>query len=172
MIKIRDERAADAAAISALTTAAFANAPHSDGTEAAIIDALRANEALALSLVAEDDAGAIVGHIAFSPVTITDANGQVVQGWYGLGPVSVSPARQGEGIGAALIREGLARLQASGANGCVLLGDPAYYARFGFIADAGPTYPGPPPEYFQALAFPGHVMARGVVTYDGAFGGE
>ena len=172
MIKIRDERATDTAAISALTTAAFADAPHSDGTEAAIIDALRANEALTLSLVAEDDAGAIVGHIAFSPVVITDADGNKAQDWYGLGPVSVAPALQGEGIGAGLIRKGLARLKTSGADGCVLLGDPAYYARFGFMADAGPTYPGPPPEYFQALAFPGHAMARGVVTYDAAFGGE
>lgn len=170
MTNVRDELPEDVVAISVLTMAAFADAPHSDGTEAAIIEALRATGALTLSLVAEDDAGSIIGHIAFSPVAIVDANGQAAQGWYGLGPVSVSPARQGEGIGGGLIREGLARLAASGANGCVLLGDPAYYTRFGFKADAGPAYPGPPPEYFQALAFPGHAMARGVVAYDAAFG--
>lgn len=160
---IRPERADDKAVIRALTTQAFAGAPHSAGTEAGIVDRLRADEALTLSLVA-DDAGVIVGHVAFSPVSIGD-----VDGWFGLGPVSVAPARQGQGIGAALIVEGLARLREHGANGCVLLGDPAYYARFGFAHDPAIIYPGPPPEYFQALAF-GDRRVAGIVTYHPAFG--
>lgn len=168
-MRIRDEQTGDVAPIAALTTAAFTDAEHSSGTEAAIIDGLRAAGALTLSLVAEDETGSIIGHIAFSPVGITGEDGRTIANWYGLGPVSVAPERQGEGIGGALIREGLERLTAMGAAGCVLLGDPAYYSRFGFIADAGPTYPGPPPEYFQALALGGHAMVRGVASYHEAF---
>ena len=105
-ILIRPETPADAAAISALTTAAFAGAEHSDGTEAQIIERLRAANALLLSLVAERD-GQILGHVAFSDVTI----GGHDRGWVGLGPVSVAPGAQAGGIGSALIRAGLARLQ-------------------------------------------------------------
>lgn len=170
MTLIRPEQPGDEAAIATLTTAAFANAEHSSGTEAAIVDALRSAAALTLSLVTQDEGGTIIGHIAFSPVTISDDGGKEAHdGWYGLGPVSVSPEQQGKGIGAALIREGLAQLKAMGAAGCVLLGDPAYYHRFGFIADAGPRYPGPPPEYFQALSFGGRDMAQGNVHYHTAF---
>ena len=164
-ILIRPETPADAAAISALTTAAFANAEHSDGTEAQIVERLRKAGTLLLSLVAEDETG-ITGHIAFSPVAIGGAN----QGWVGLGPVSVAPAHQKEGIGAALIREGLARMQAAGHGGCVLLGDPGYYARFGFAATPGITYPGVPPEYFMALHFDGP-LPQGEVAYHSAFTG-
>ncbi|KEX96141.1 GCN5 family acetyltransferase, partial [Brucella ceti B1/94] len=89
-------------------------------------------------------------------------------GWYGLGPVSVLPARQGEGIGGKLIREGLAQLRGAGARGCVLLGDLGYYGRFGFKADARQKLPGVPPEYFQCLAF-GPDMPQGDVAYHAAF---
>lgn len=160
---IRPERTGDEISIRRLTTRAFAGAPHSSGTEADIVDRLRAGGALAISLVA-DDAGSIVGHIAFSPVAAGGATG-----WFGLGPVSVEPDMQRRGIGGALIDDGLSRLRAMGARGCVLLGDPAYYARFGFAAVPALTYPGPPPEYFQALAFDGAVPA-GIVTYHAAFG--
>ena len=159
---IRPETNADHEAIRALTTAAFAGAPHASGTEAAIIHALRAAGALALSLVAED--GGVVGHIAFSPVTI---DGQDC-GWFGLGPVSVAPDRQGQGIGGALIREGLARLAASGAQGCVLLGDPGYYTRFGFATDPDLVLPDVPPEYFQRLVLAG-TPARGTVSFHPGF---
>ena len=169
MTLIREEIPGDAAAIAGLTTAAFADAEHSSGTEADIVDGLRAAGALSLSLVAEDEAGNIIGHIAFSPVEIIGEGGTIIPNWYGLGPVSVTPERQGEGIGGALIREGLARLEKMGAAGCVLLGDPVYYSRFGFTAHAGPTYPGPSPEYFQALALGDNVMAQGIVRYHAAF---
>lgn len=161
---IRAETAGDAAAIGALTTAAFATAPHSGGNEARIVDGLRAAGALTVSLLAEDQ-GEIVGHAAFSPVTIGGKDG----GWFGLGPVSVRPDKQRAGIGAALIRAGLERLREAGAQGCVVLGDPAYYGRFGFTADPAITYPGVPAEYFQAIGF-GDDRPRGVVSYHPAFG--
>lgn len=160
---IRDERAGDEASIRTLTEQAFAGAAHSDGTEADIVDRLRADGALAVSLVA-DNGGVIVGHIAFSPVSVGAANG-----WFGLGPVSVAPACQRQGIGTALIVEGLARLRANGANGSVVLGDPDYYSRFSFGHDPALVYPGPPPEYFQAIAFDRPPPA-GIVAYHAAFG--
>ena len=162
---LRPERPDDIDAIRRLTETAFKTAPHAAGTEHLIIDRLRAAGALALSLVAEAD-GAVVGHVAFSPVSISDGSAD----WYGLGPISVNPARQGEGIGGKLIREGLERLKALGAAGCVLLGEPAYYRRFGFAADAKLTLDGVPPEYFMHVAF-SPVYGGGTVSYHPAFYG-
>lgn len=162
---IRLERFDDIAAIGAVTTAAFEGRPYSSQTEALIVDALRAAGALSLSLVAETDDGQIVGHIAFSPVDIELSDGA----WYGLGPVSVAPGRQKEGHGQALIREGLERLKAMGAAGCVLLGSPLYYARFGFETDEALTYGGEASPYLQRLVFKGR-PPRGAVTYHMAFG--
>ncbi len=160
---IRPETPADAAAIRRLTDAAFAGAPHAAGTEGAIVDALRAEGTLALSLVAEE-AGAVIGHVAFSPVAIGGAD----VGWFGLGPVSVLPGRQRAGIGSRLIRDGLARLRGLGARGCVVLGDPGYYRRFGFENDPRLTFEGAPAEYFMRLAFD-HPAPAGPVTYRPAF---
>lgn len=160
---VRAETAADAAAIAAVVERAFAGAEHASGTKATIVAALRDAGALTLSLVAERD-GRIVGHVACSPVTIGDGTPR----WYGLGPVAVEPALQGRGIGSTLVRAALDRLRALGAAGCVVLGEPAYYARFGFRATSGLAYPGPPPEYFTALAFDGHAP-RGTVAYHAAF---
>ena len=162
---VRTEREGDIDAIRALTETAFKTAPHADGTEHLIIDRLRAAGALTLSLVAEVD-GVVVGHVAFSPVTVSDGSA----GWYGLGPISVVPARQGEGIGGKLIHEGLERLKAIGATGCVLLGDPAYYSRFGFEPDARLTLEGVPPEYFMRVAF-SPVYGEGTVSYHPGFYG-
>ena len=160
---IREERPGDEQAITALVDAAFRDAPHSDGTEAAIVERLRADGDLALSLVAAE--GSLVGHVAFSPVTLSDGTAR----WYGLGPVAVSPRRQGEGIGTALVRQGLERLQAMEAGGCVVLGEPGYYGRFGFRHDPRLAFPGPPPEYFQRLVLDGEPPA-GTVRYARAFG--
>ncbi len=154
LIEIRPERSDDADAIRAVTRAAFAGAAHSSGTEAAIIDALRAAGVLTVSLVALQN-GAIVGHVAFSPVTIDGQAGA----WFGLGPVSVQPDRQRAGVGQALIRQGLDRLKHLNAEGCVVLGDPAYYGRFGFKSDPALRYADVPPEYFQWLAFAGAMSA-------------
>lgn len=163
-MQIRRERTGDEEAIAALVTAAFATAAHSDGTETSIVEGLRSAGAMTLSLIA-DDAGEIVGHVVFSPVTIDGSSA----GWFGLGPVAVRPDRQRQGIGDALISDGLAQLVAYGAAGCVVLGDPAYYGRFGFVANDGLTFSGRPAEYFQALALGGKVP-RGTVAYHPAFG--
>jgi putative acetyltransferase len=113
--------------------------------------------------VAEDTAR-IVGHIAFSRVTISDGTPD----WYDLGPVSVWPELHKRGIGSALIRQGIADLRARGAAGIVLLGSPAYYGRFGFRHEPQLSYPGPPPEYFQCLVLTGD-LPKGEVTYAPAF---
>jgi predicted N-acetyltransferase YhbS len=162
-MQIRDERPGDEAAIGEITRAAFAGVPHSSQTEPRIVEALRQAGALTLSLVAVGDQE-IVGHIAFSPVLIDGQPGD----WYGLGPVSVEPELQAGGIGTALIRAGLDRLRDIGAHGCVLLGDPNYYRRFGFVADPELTYAGGPPEAFQRLGLTGE-PAKGEVTYHPAF---
>lgn len=162
-MNIRPETPADRAMIQQITTAAFADAPHSDGSEAALIDQLRATDGLSLSLVAETNAG-IVGHVAFSQVTISDGT----QGWFGLAPVSVSPLQQGTGIGSHLIRTGLDLLCQRGAAGCVVLGDPAYYTRFGFQPDAELRFPEAPAQYFMQHRFSGS-SPRGIVTYHPAF---
>ena len=163
-VTIRPEEPRDHAAIRVVTEAAFAAMEHSDGSEPAIVEALRRDGDLTLSLVAED-AQQIVGHIAFSPVTISDGT----SGWYGLGPVSVIPDCQGEGIGFRLIQRGLADLRERGARGIVLLGDPAYYERFGFAHDPRLNYPGQRQEYFQCLVLEGD-MPEGEVRYASAFG--
>lgn len=160
---VRSETPDEAGAIRRLTDVAFAGAEHSSGTEGAIVDALRRGGALTLSLVAEEDVR-ILGHAAFSPVTIDGRSGD----WFGLGPVSVDPDRQGEGIGATLIRAGLEALKARGAAGCVVLGDPAYYGRFGFSAEHALRYPGVPEVYFQSMVFAGEPPV-GEVAYDPAF---
>lgn len=164
MATIREESPADHQAITAITAAAFADEPHSNQTEPYIVVALRRAGALTLSLVA-DDGGDVVGHVAFSPVTVDGRE----CGWYGVGPVSVRPDRQRQGIGQALMREGIARLRAQGAAGCVLVGEPGYYGRFGFRACPEFTLDGVPPQYFQALAF-GPGAAGGVVVFHPAFG--
>lgn len=162
-MQIRQERPQDAATIHALTEAAFKDMPFSDQTEAKVVDALRAAGALTLSLVATEG-GEILGHVAFSPVRINADAGD----WYGLGPVSVWPDRQRRGIGQHLIREGLQRLQAMGAGGCVLLGDPRYYRRFGFESDPGLYAVGAPPGAFQCLTLNG-ARPRGPVSFHPAF---
>lgn len=159
----RAETPDDVAAIHAVTVAAFEHAPHSDHTEQFIVDGLRAAGALAISLVAEAD-GAVVGHVAVSPVSISGR----FCGWFGLGPISVSPALQGLGIGSALMREALRLLRERGAAGCVLLGDPGYYSRFGFKAETGLVLQDVAAEYFQTISFSGPIP-HGLVLYHEAF---
>lgn len=162
-VTIRPEAPADSAAIEHVTVAAFKNAPHTAHTEQFIVNALRRAGMLTVSLVAEDG-GTVVGHVAISPVSISSG----ASGWYGLGPISVLPERQGQSIGARLMNAGMAALKDLGAAGCVLLGDPAFYSRFGFQPQPGLVLPGVPPEYFQALRFHGD-WPVGTVTYHDAF---
>jgi len=123
-IVIRDETGADVGKITEVTIAAFKTLEISNHTEQFIIEALRAAKALTVSLIAEED-GCVIGHIAFSPVTISDGT----QNWYGLGPVSVLPEHQRKGIGKSLIQEGLSRLKNLNAQGCCLVGHPDYYRK-------------------------------------------
>ena len=162
-METRLERPEEVETIRSLTDAAFKGVPYSDETEAAIVDALRKAGALTLSLVALED-GEIVGHAAFSPVMIDGVAG----GWFGLGPVSVWPARQRGGIGQALIRDGLRRLADRRAAGCVVLGDPGYYGRFGFESDPELFYADVPPGYFQRLVLNGPAP-KGEVRYHAGF---
>lgn len=163
-VTIRPEAPGDEETIFRLTKAAFKEMPFSDGDEQDLINALRADGDLTLSLVAEDE-NRIVGHIAFSPVTISDGT----KDWYDLGPVSVWPELHHRGIGGALITRGIANMRAKGAKGIVLLGSNIYYPRFGFAHHPQLTYSGPPPEYFQALLLDG-AMPSGEVAYSRAFG--
>ncbi|WP_415034735.1 GNAT family N-acetyltransferase [Azonexus sp.] len=160
---IREELAADAPAIEATTVAAFLDAAHTSHTEQHIVNALRHSGALTISLVAELD-GVLVGHVALSPVSISDGSTH----WFGLGPISVLPAYQGHGVGSALMAAALLALRQHTAQGCVVLGDPGYYGRFGFRAAPDLVLPGVPPEYFQALHL-GTATARGIVSYHPAF---
>lgn len=161
---IRHETSADIRAIEALTAAAFMDAEHSSHTEQFIVNALRLAGALSLSLVAEQG-GILIGHASLSPVTVSDG----ASGWYGLAPVSVLPTHQSQGIGSQLIRQLLAELQESGGAGCVVLGNPNYYGRFGFRPQAALTLPGIPAEYFQVLPFGDGRLPQGSVAFHPAF---
>ena len=165
-VVIRSETSADVGAITEVTVAAFETLAISDHTEQFIISALRAAEALTVSLVAEVG-GRVVGHIAFSPVTISDG----CPNWYGLGPVSVLPEYQRRGIGSALIQEGMSRLKALGAQGCCLVGHPEYYRRFGFRNIPGLVHEGVPEEVFFALSLDGHVP-QGTVEFHAGFAAD
>lgn len=161
-IIIRSETSTDVDAITEVTVAAFKTLAVSNHTEQFIVAALRAADALTLSLVAELE-GRVIGHIAFSPVTISDGT----PNWYGLGPLSVLPAYQRQGIGKALIHEGLSRLQVLHAQGCCLVGHPDYYPQFGFKNPPGLVLEGVPPEVFFVLSFDGHTPQGAVTFHDG-----
>ena len=160
---IRPETPADIAAIEALTEAAFLQAEHSSHTEHFIVNALRRAGQLSVSLVAQADAR-VIGHVAVSPVQVSDGSA----GWFGLGPIAVLSAHRQHGLGSALMQAALAALQAQGAAGCVLLGDPQFYARFGFRALPQLWLADVPVEYFQALHWHGPLPA-GEVRYHAAF---
>lgn len=161
---IRQETPSDIEAITQVTISAFKTLPISNHTEQFIIQALRNADVLTLSLVAEIDEQ-VVGHIAFSPVTISDGS----EGWYGLGPVSVLPIHQRQGIGTSLMNEGLSLLKEMGGQGCALVGDPNYYQRFGFRNVPELIYEGIPPKFFLVLPFTEKVP-QGIVVFHKSFG--
>ena len=161
-IIIRTESESDIDVISAVTKAAFAQLAISNQTEQFIIKALRNANALTISLVAEIEKK-VVGHIAFSPVTISDGSPD----WYGLGPISVLPELQKQGIGKSLMGEGLSLLKSLGAKGCVLVGDPGYYERFGFRSFPSMVVEGVPPQYVLALPFEESETSGTVVFHEG-----
>ncbi len=162
-VQLRAERPDDAAAIRTVIEDAFREHPHSRQTEAQVVDGLRRAGALSLSLVALQRE-CVVGHAAFSPVRIS--GGAV--GWFSLGPLSVAPERQGLGVGAALVQHGLRSLREQRAAGCVVLGEPAYYGRFGFRSTPAMRLDGAPPGCFLVRPFD-RVMPFGTVHLHEAF---
>ncbi len=165
-MKIRPERQEDEDAIYHLTHTAFEPMFFSDGTEAPLVTQLRKDGDLTISLVAETD-GEVVGHIAFSPATINGAH----DGWFGLGPVSVHPSMQKQGIGRALVETGLKMLKERGARGCVLTGNPDIYSRLGFQSDGNLSYGSLDRQFIQWIVFSGPKPA-GVLRFAPAFGDE
>ena len=129
MSLVESERPEDHAGVRGVHLAAFPSP-----VEADLVDQLRANGRAADSLVAREGE-AVVGHVLFSPVAIHGiavAQGDVLAHGLGLAPVAVLPEFQRRGVGSALINAGIARCRESGAAFVVVLGEPAYYARFGF----------------------------------------
>jgi putative acetyltransferase len=143
MVEVREERPGDAAAIRSVHLAAFPLA-----TEADLVEQLRGDGDAVISLVAVEH-GKVVGHVLFSRMSV-EADGRGLVG-LGLGPVAVVPDRQRTGIGSALVEAGMAKAQSTGAQIIFVLGEPAYYSRFGFdVKCAAPfisTYAG---SYLQA----------------------
>ena len=160
---VRPEQTTEAGVIAALIAAAFAGHPHSDGSEPGIVDRLRRAGVLTISLVAVQE-GRAVGHVAVSPVELSSGH----PGWFGLGPVSVAPAHQRAGIGTALVHEALSLLRTRGASGCVVLGNPAYYGRFGFEPKSQLMLSGFPATHFMALSF-GEPVPGAEVHYHESF---
>ncbi len=163
---IRNEIPDDYAVISDVTAQSFRPLGFDTLNEPFIIEALREADALTISLVAEIDHH-VIGHIAFSPAIISDGT----PGWYALGPVSVLPEYQRQGIGRALIWAGLERLKAMGASGCCLVGHPEYYGKVGFIHPNGFSYEGVPQELFFAISFDGQ-YPQGTVAFHEGFKAE
>ncbi|MDQ8698466.1 N-acetyltransferase [Hyphomicrobium sp. LHD-15] len=159
---IRNETMGDIPAISRLVTEALLMLAQSSGTEASIVERLRAEGALALSLVAEEE-GEVIGYLAASAARIGSEGG-----WGLIGPLVVLPSRHRQGIGTALMEEALSRLQAT-SRGAALVGDPTYYGRFGFRSFPGLGVAGCPPEVVQALPFDG-IEPRGELIHHPAFG--
>jgi putative acetyltransferase len=164
-VTIRPEVKTDRALIGDVITRAFRGKPYADGDEAELVDALREQGALAVSLVAEVD-GVVVGQVAFSPAISRDGLHQ----WFALGPLAVLPAHQRQGIGHSLVAAGLHELKRLGAEGCILVGNPAYYARVGFNVSPSNAPDGQPREYFMVLSF-GRQAPEGPIDFHPAFGG-
>lgn len=188
-VALRTERPDDAPAVETVVAEAFGNAPHAapprtPGGPPGEVDLLRALRKDPgwlpdLSIVAVEEAatgtdegvgwiggsavaGRVVGHVV---CTRADVDGAPA---LGLGPVAVHPERQGRGIGDALVREVLARAEAAGETLVALLGDPAYYGRFGFVPARAVGVESPDPawgDYFQALTLGGRAHPRGPFRY-------
>lgn len=165
-MEIRNENTDDADAIYQLTLAAFEPMWFSDASEAPLVGQLRDAGDLTISLVAEID-GEIVGHIAFSPVTIDGTH----DGWFGLGPVSVRPDLQKQGIGRALVERGLNMLRERDATGCALTGNPDIYSRLGFESDGKLFHGALDTQFVQRIVFSGEAPA-GELKFAPAFGDE
>jgi len=160
---IRRERPGERARLRHVIESAFAGKPYADGDEAELLDALQRHDALSLSLVAEVD-GCVVGQAAFSPATPAVDEGR----WFALGPVAVLPEFQGRGLGSRLVLEGLHTLEGEGADGCILVGDPAYYSRLGFHLASANAPTDQPAHHFMVKVLRGS-EPRGTIQFHRAF---
>jgi putative acetyltransferase len=145
-ISIRLEQPTDVAAIRDVTQRAFAPMPFADGDEHELIGQLRDAGALTISLVALDE-GSLIGQVTFTPALAADGS----DGWFTLGPVAVEPGFQRKSVGRQLIEVGLKMLREQSAAGCVLVGNPNYYSRFGFRLAPHLAPEGEHAEFFQIL---------------------
>jgi putative acetyltransferase len=162
-LTFRLETPADVDVINDLTTRAFAPMSFSDGTEPQVIKRLRERQELTLSLLAVNDAGRILGHVAFSPVQIPG-----LSKWYGLGPISVEPAHQRKGIGRAMVTKAIRDLRKIGARGITLIGNPAVYGPMGFVSHGHLTHGDLPPHLVQHMTLSGDDPA-GELRFSPAF---
>ena len=162
---IRREAEADIPAIRDLTSRAFVDKPYSRQREAEIVERLR--DADALTFLHGRQGGSLVGHIAASAVEISDGTAN----WFGVGPISVAPERQGEGIGSLLMQRALEELREMGAAGAVSVGDPTFLGRFHFTEAPDLRLPGMDPQYFRALPLADSTLPTGTVWYHRAFVG-
>lgn len=164
-MRIRPEEEKDWAAVYAVNAAAFETE-----AEARLVDALRQQARPIVSLVAEND-GAVIGHIMFSPVSLTGHTDVRIMG---LGPIAVAPNHQRKGIGSALVPAGVERCKQLGFGAVVVLGHPEYYPRFGFAPSSrfgiGCEYE-VPDEVFMAMELQtDHLRgASGTIKYHAAF---
>jgi putative acetyltransferase len=165
MTTIRPETEADHAAIRDLTQRAFAPMPFADGNDHVLTDRFRAAGVLNMSLVAIED-GSIVGHVAVTPAAHTSGE----TGWFALGPISVEPARQRQGIGSQLIAAVKDWLVAQSARGCILMGDTNYYPRHGFMPSPAHAPETELAEYFMVLNLAGHIPEGAFKFHPGFYG--
>lgn len=162
---VRAERDADHLAIRVVNEAAFGGREEAD-----LVEALRADRAVLLSLVAEID-NQVVGHVLFGRMSIESATGLVPA--VALAPMAVRPGYQRQGIGSRLVKDGLHLLRSLGERIVIVVGHPAYYPRFGFSSETARLLDGPfPREAFMAIELePGALGGvRGRVRYPDAFG--
>ena len=164
--EIRNENESDVEVIRTITEAAFREMPYAGGDEQDVIDRLRAAGVLSLSLVAIIDQE-VVGHVAFSPAVAGDDS----QPWFALGPVSVRPDLQRQGIGSKLIESGLAQVDNLGALGCILTGNPEYYKKFGFALSPENAPPTEPKQFFMIRLLKSS-RAVGPFAFHAAFYGD
>lgn len=163
--RVREADHGDEAFIEVVVERAFAKEALASGREAEIVRELRAKRRVRMIMVAEDGPGQLVGVLVLSPVRMENQ----ATGWFGLGPVAVVPEWQRRGVGSAMIGATMATLHMEHANGCVVLGEPKFYERFGFRRLPNLTLPGTPEGYFLALPFDG-TTPEGRVRYHAAFG--
>ncbi len=164
-MRVREEEKRDRDSVHALNVAAFETPAEAD-----LVDALREQARPVLSLVAEEAAG-IVGHIMFTPVSLTGHNDRRIMG---LAPMAVAPERQRKGIGSALVRAGLEQCRDLGFGAVVVLGHPSFYPRFGFQPAArfgvACEYDAPTEAFMLVELVPGHMRgASGTAQFNPAF---